>query len=121
MNNNVAGNLNNCANLQNNAATNGIIKKQAAQKQASSKNFDCIDDSMKCLNSIGMAQVNMDNVRVSDSVKKSLEEYMQNPELIEAYIDFCDSLVKEGYCLKDAVDKTDGVFEILHNEETYKD
>ena len=56
----------------------------------------------------------------TNSIKKSTQEFIENPELIKAQVEFCDSLLEEGYCLKEAIEKTDCVFEVLKKEETYK-
>lgn len=56
---------------------------------------------------------------VENNVKKSTQEFLNNPDLIQAHVDFCDSLVEHGYCLEDSIKKTDSVFEILHKKETY--
>ena len=56
----------------------------------------------------------------TNSIKKSTQEFIKNPELVKAQVEFCDSLLEEGYCLKEAIEKTDCVFEILKKEETYK-
>ena len=85
---------------QKNSSCDNAIQKQAAQKTRSSFNM---------------------NPCVSDSIKKSTEEFLKNPELIEAYNDFCDSLVKKGYELRAAIEKTDAVFNTLKNEDLYKE
>ena len=85
---------------QKNNGSDNAIKKQAAQKTCSSFNINCY---------------------ASDSIKKSTEEFLKNPELIEAYNDFCDSLVEKGYELRAAIEKTDAVFNALKNEDLYKE
>ena len=60
------------------------------------------------------------NQKLENNVKKSIEYFLKNSDLAQAHVDFCDSLVEHGYCLEDAIKKTDKVFEILHQKETYK-
>ena len=85
---------------QKNSGCDNAIQKQAAQKTCSSFNINCY---------------------ASDSIKKSTEEFLKNPELIEAYNDFCDSLVEKGYELRAAIEKTDAVLNALKNEDLYKE
>ena len=89
MNNDVAGKLNNNFDAKNNVSN--AIEKCAAQK----------------------------TTNPIISVKKSTQDFLNNPDLVQAHVDFCDSLVEHGYCLEDAIKKTDAVFEILHQKETY--
>jgi hypothetical protein len=97
MNNDVAGKLNNKFDAQKKFASNSI-EKQAAQKTT---------------NPINSPEF------ISKNVDKSIESFLNNPEYIQAHVDFCDSLVEHGYSLEDAIKKTDAVFEILHQKETY--
>ena len=85
---------------QKNSGCDNAIQKQAAQKTCSSFNI---------------------NPCASNSIKKSTEEFLKNPELIEAYNNFCDSLVDRGYELRIAIEKTDAVFNALKNEDLYKE
>ena len=64
---------------------------------------------------------NLNNNFVSESIKKSAQIFVANPDGVEAYIDFCDALIARGCNMKEAIEKTDSVFEILHQKETYKD
>ncbi|MBE7707600.1 MAG: hypothetical protein E7Z88_02715 [Cyanobacteria bacterium SIG27] len=89
MNNDVA-NLNNIS--AQNIASSNAIEKSAAQKTSNP---------------------------IENSVKKSVEEFILNPEYVEAHIELCDEFTKKGYCLKDAIDKTDSIFEALKDKETY--
>lgn len=59
------------------------------------------------------------NDNLSLNVQKSLQEYAENQAYVEAHIELCDELVKKGYCLEDAIDKTDSIFEILKDKEIY--
>ena len=59
------------------------------------------------------------NKNTTDSVKKSVLEFISNTEFVRSHVDFCDSLIEQGYNLKEAIEKTDEVFEILQQKETY--
>ena len=56
---------------------------------------------------------------VTDSVKKSTQEFLKNTEFVQAHVDFCDSLIENGYNLEDAIKTTDSIFEALKQEKTY--
>ena len=96
MNNDVAGKANRNFGAQKNFAPSDI-EKRAAQKTTNP-----------------ITSQNLEN-----NIKKSTQEFLNNPDLIQSHVDFCDSLVEHGYCLEDAIKKTDAVFEILHQKETY--
>lgn len=96
MNNDVEGKLNNNFDAKNNVSN--AIEKRAAQKTT---------------NSIKSREF------INKNVDKSIENFLNNPDFAQAHVDFCDSLVEHGYCLEDAIKKTDTVFEILHQKETY--
>ena len=55
-----------------------------------------IADSMGCLSAMGCAQVNMDNP-YSRACAQAVEEFLQNPELVEAQVELQDELIKKGY------------------------
>lgn len=97
MNNDAAEKLNNKFDAQNNFAPNEI-EKRAAQKMS---------------NPINSCEI------INKNVDKSVKEFLNNPDLVQAYIDFSDSLVEYGCSLEDAIKKTDAVFEILRQKETY--
>lgn len=59
------------------------------------------------------------NKNATNSVKKSALEFAANPDLIKAHVDFCDSLIEHGYNLREAIEKTDAVFEVLQKKDTY--
>ena len=116
-----AGNLdNNFGAKKINIASNNATKKQTAINIDSSCVGTNVDEPMKYLGTLGVAQVKMDNKHTSDSVKKSTEKFLQNPDGVEAYIDFCDKLIEKGHTLEEAINKTDYVFKALTQEETYK-
>ena len=48
-----------------------------------------------------------------------MEKFLQNPELIQEHVEFCDSLVASGYCLEEAIEKSDMVFGALKNKNMY--
>ena len=57
---------------------------------------------------------------ISTMVETAVEMYKRNPEDAEFFVDFCDSLVHDGYSLEHAVDKTDMIFTSLKDEKTYR-
>lgn len=75
-------------------------------------------DSMGCLSAMGYAQVNMDNP-FSKACVQAIEEFKQNPELVEAQIELQDELVKKGYTLEEAIIKSDSIFSILKQQDLY--
>ena len=81
----------NSVSAQKNASSN-VIKKFAAQKTSNP---------------------------IENNVKKSVEEFISCPEFVETHIEICDEFVKRGHCLREAIDKTDSIFEILKDKETY--
>ena len=91
MNNDMARNSNNHINACNNSTDNSVIQKSTASKNEFLKN------------------------RTIASVQK----FIQNPELAQSHVEFCDSLLDKGYSLIDAIDKTDKIFEMLKEEEIY--
>ena len=119
MNNDVAGKLNSRINVQQNNGCANTIQKQAAQKTSSPIDSDKMDESMRYLGTLGEAQVNLDGIVVSKSVKESVDEFLADPEQVQAYIEMCDSIVERGHCLREAIDKTDCVFDILKEENIY--
>ena len=71
-----------------------------------------MEKSMGCL--LGKMQVKpISGFKSSDSIKKSSEEFMDNPADIQDKVDFCDELVQRGYSLEDAILKTDMFFDAL--------
>ena len=74
-------------------------------------------NAMECLGAMGCAQVNMQK----GSVKKSVEEFMDDPFLAQTKMNFCDSLVEdEGYDIFQAIEITDNFFKSLKDEDTYR-
>lgn len=75
-------------------------------------------NSMKFLNAMGHAQVNMNNP-MTRGVKNSVDTFLNNTDYVQEHTEFCDELVKEGYPLEKAIDVTDKVFDTLKTEDTY--
>ena len=96
MNNDAAGKFNNKFDAKKHVSN--TIEKRAAQKTT---------------NPINSSEF------INKNVDKSIKDFLKNPDFVQAHIDFCDSLVEHGYCLEEAIKKTDVVFEILHQKETY--
>ena len=71
---------------------------------------------MDCLNAMGCAKVNMDRRAI-----ESTEYFVNNPQKVQAYVDFCDSIVERGQSLEYAIDTTDSVFNSLKSKDTYLD
>ena len=112
MNNDMAGKLNTHIEMRKiNGIDSNAIQKRAAQKSI-------VSDIT--LSADTFAQTGCAFKNIPDSIVKSTQEFLNNPEMAESYIDFCDGLVQEGVCLREAVEKTDKVFELLRSEEIYK-
>ncbi len=71
------------------------------------------------LNALGRTKVNMDKTGVDSRVIDSLNEFKKDPEFIQNYIEFCDSLQDIGYSLEDAIIGTDIIFDKLKEEKIY--
>ena len=95
MNNDVAGKLNNDFDAQKKVAPNNN-EKFAAQKTS-----------------------NPIVQNLEESVNKSVQEFLNESDLIQAHVDFCDTLTEKGYCLREAIEKTDSVFVALHQKDIY--
>ena len=88
------------------------------QHQTAENSEKNAQSSLNFLGTLGCAQVNMNNLR-QERIKKSLQEFKNDPEHVEAHISLCDSLVKYGKPLEDAILITDEVFKTLSSENTY--
>ena len=76
-------------------------------------------NAMDCLGIIGYAQVNM---RRNDSVRKSVEQFTNDPFKAEAKMEFCDSLIKDrGYDVWQAIKISDAFFGSLEKQDTYRE
>ncbi len=71
--------------------------------------------SMIALGFLGQAKVNLDNNRIHNSVEK----FLNDPNKVEYYNDFCDDLVLKGHSLESAIYNTDLVFEVLKDKKIY--
>lgn len=112
MNNDMAKKLNNhIATRKMNSANSNAIQKKSAQK-STMPNIGLTADTF--------AQLNCVSENISENVIKSTQEFLNNPEIIESYVEICDEFVNKGSHLREAIDKTDRIFEMLHTEELYK-
>lgn len=116
MNSDIKGNYNNFNNIpkvKNSVGSNGAEKILPENIESCDKN---VQSPLECLNSMGMAQVNMTNSRT----KSSVIEFLNNEDYVTSHVEFCDSLVEKGYKLEEAVQITDEVFAHLKKDFTYK-
>lgn len=116
--NNDAIRLNLGAKGANNSASNAV---KANIPSAIQENNDekSMKDTFEYLKAMGYAQVNMDNLISQKSVRIAMEKFLQNPELIQEHVEFCDALVACGYSLEEAIEKSDIVFSALKNQNMY--
>ena len=78
-------------------------------------------DCLSFLGTMGCAQVNMGR-NVSPSVKKSVEEFVKDPFLAGAQVEFCDGLMHDnGYDVWQAINITDKFFNGLKDKNIYKE
>lgn len=56
---------------------------------------------------------------ITNNIIKSVEEFVSNPEYVEAHVELCDEFVKNGCHLREAISKTDSIFEALKEKDTY--
>ena len=114
MNNDITRNVQNCMNAKMANPINPLARKDAKQNINTSVPNGNMQDSMTFLGSLGCAQVKMNN-----TLRHSIEEYMANKDFVESHVAFCDSLVEEGMELEKAIITTDFVFDALRSEDTY--
>ena len=117
MNNDIV-HLNMGAKNANNNSSNHTSKAQVASSNVCA-NDSSMQDSMKFLGTMGCAQVNMGNLSSSTTTRQAMEKFIQNPEYVQAHVDFCDSLVARGYKLEEAIEKSDLFFGTLKNKNIY--
>lgn len=119
MNNDIRHNLNSYVNAQGGVnyslTTPEKISANENIMQLNPASADSMADSMNILSAQGHAQVNMDNP-LYRGIKDSMEQLRKNPQLVESYIYFCDSLMEEGLALEQAIQYTDMVFDALKKE-----
>ena len=102
----------------NNLNNNMMNKSQVVATNVCAENFS-MKDSMEFLGTMGCAQVNMNNLNSNKSVRQAMETFIQNPEYVQAHVDFCDALVARGYKLEEAIEKSDVFFGTLKNKNIY--
>ena len=124
MNNDITrGYKNNYINTQKQSSANNMspVKNNCVTENGEKLEQDnkTINEALGFLGTMGLAQINMDNPQ--SSIRHSVEEILSDSENIEQQVQFCDELVKKGYKLEDAIQKTDDVFKILSDKNTYKD
>ena len=78
------------------------------------------ETAQKYLGALGRTKVNMDKNAINTRVADSVDILKQDPEYVQNYIDFCDSLQDKGYSLEDSIIGTDLIFEKLKDEQTYR-
>ena len=59
------------------------------------------------------------NQQTTNSIAHSISSFLANTEFVAAHVEFCDSLVENGYKLEEAITITDNIFQILKEERTY--
>ena len=124
MNNDITrGYKNNYINTQKQSSANNVspVKNNCVTENGGKLEQDnkTINEALGFLGTMGLAQINMDNPQ--SSIRHSVEEILSDSENIEQQVQFCDELVKKGYKLEDDIKKTDDVFKILSDKNTYKD
>ena len=117
MNNDIVR-LNIGAKNANNNSTNSTSKTQTTTSNVCTPD-NSMQDSMEFLGAMGCAQVNMNNLNSKKSVRQAMEKFIQNPEYVQAHVDFCDSLVARGYKLEEAIEKSDMFFGALKDKNIY--
>ena len=117
MNNDVVR-LNMGAKSANNNLNGFQNKTQVVSSNVCAENIS-MKDSMEFLGTMGCAQVNMNNLNSTKTTRQAMEKFIQNPEYVQAHVDFCDSLVARGYKLEEAIEKSDIFFGTLKNKNIY--
>lgn len=84
--------------------------------EACSNSSCSMKDSLEYIGKINQAHFNTTN----NPVRKSVEEFLNNPELIEDKISFQDFLISKGYSAQDAFEKAEMFYKALKNKETYE-
>lgn len=94
-----------------NSADNDNMQKKSSEKISFSNN-NLNKDTFVCSNN------NAQNV--SERVNKSVQSFLGDMQNAKSQVEFCDGLVEKGYNLREAIDTTDKIFEILKEEKLYK-
>lgn len=87
---------------------------------AQKKTFEKTTFSNGDLQKDTFVSTNNDAQNVSIRVDKSVQSFLNDSQNAQSYVEFCDELVKKGYNLREAIDTTDKIFELLKEEELYK-
>ena len=123
MNNDITRDMNNCIKVQKKSACTNekSCDVQNTESANASCNFNDIDmeKSLDCL--LGKMQVNSrTGERKYSSIAQSVENFLNNPQDVEDYIDFCDKIIQRGHSLEKAISISDETFKILKNQDTYR-
>ena len=119
MNNDMVNNNKPHINTQNiNNATCAISSamRQNAQQECDSESMD---KSMEFLGTLGQTYIKRSENKTSQTIRNSIQMFLNDPLYVENYVGFCDDLVEKGYDLDDAIEKTDVVFEALKDKNIY--
>lgn len=95
------------------------MKTTSASNARMCANNETMDSTMEFLKNMGCVKVNMDSLSFDKSVRAAMESFFKNPELAQEHVDFCDSLVAQGYTLEEAIEKSDKFFGILKDKNIY--
>lgn len=97
-------------------------KSMPVQKTQDVKTCSCEDyeKTQNYFNALGRTKVNIDKASVENRVTNSVEGLKADPCYVQNHVDFCDELVKKGYSLEEAIEKTDYIFDKLKDEDTYR-
>ena len=83
------------------------------------KSRESYEVAQKYLGALGRTKVNLDKSTLDKRVSDSIDMLKKDPEYVQSYVDFCDSLQSAGYSLEDSVIGTDLIFEKLKDKQTY--
>ena len=117
MNNDISSNYN-YVGAKNQAKPSKKKVKEAKTSAAPVQDSD-FKSSMTFMGSMGCAQVRMKKALASN-VQESVNQYVIDPDLAALQVEFCDSLVKRGQSLEDAVSFTGAVFDKLSDSKIYE-
>ena len=121
MNNDISADVNKY--ISNKASSRQMSSSEANVEISKAENIDSesIKNSFDYLGSLGHAQVNMNKLTPSKTTKEAVKSFVNDPEYAKAHVELCDELVSRGYKLEDAIMKTDKIFNILSDKNTYTD
>ena len=92
-----------------------ISSKEQMQSEVTMLDETLMQNSLNALKSIGQSQILMTNP-VATQVCASIDTFIKNPELVEAQMEFCDSLIEKGYKSETAMLITEEIFKLLEQE-----